>query len=343
MSAAELEGVRKVYGDTVALAGISLEVGGGELLVLLGASGSGKTTALRVLAGLETPDEGIVRLEGRVANDPRPRIPPEKRGIGMVFQDLALWPHLSVRGNLEFVLEGRKRRRERRGAAERAAETAGIAHRLDARPGTLSGGERQRVAIARALVLEPRLLLFDEPLTGLDEALRLQMRDAIVDIQARLGVAAVYVTHHPEEALSMATRVVVLEGGRILCDGAPTEVYARPGSREVATVLGSASFLAGTCDGRGTVSTPAGAVSVLSDVPEGEVFVVVRPRSVRLSANGEGLRARVRRSFFEGEGWRVVVDLAGEEILVETPVPPPEGEEVRVEFETRPAVVGRSP
>jgi iron(III) transport system ATP-binding protein len=342
MSAASLEAVSKRFGRHDALRDVSLDVRDGEMLVLLGPSGSGKSTILRILAGLETPDRGTVRLGDRVANDPVSRVPPEARGVGMVFQDLALWPHMTVRQCLEFVLEGRADRAARRRRASEAAEAAGIAHRMDSRPATLSGGERQRVAIARALVMEPSLLLFDEPLTGLDESLRIQMRDAIVSIRDRLGIAAVYVTHHPEEALSMATRVAVLDEGRLLQCAAPHEVYARPAGLRVATILGGACFLPGRRREPERVETESGVVTVEAGGPEGDVLLVVRSRGVRLTENG-GVRGTVRRSFFEGEGWRVLLDVAGRELLMESPSRLPEGEEVRLIFDPPPAVVEAVP
>jgi ABC-type Fe3+/spermidine/putrescine transport system ATPase subunit len=208
------------------------------------------------------------------------------------------------------------------------------------KPATLSGGEKQRVAIARALILEPSLLLFDEPLTGLDEALRLQMRDAIVEIQERLGIAAVYVTHHPEEALSMARRVAVLDRGRLLQHGSPREVFERPAGRRAASILGPACFLGGTRTGPNAVETAAGPVSIADGGPGGNVLLVIRPRTVRADGRGK-VRGRVRRSFFEGGGWRVLVDLAGEDLVMESSVELPEGEDVALSFDPPPAVVER--
>jgi ABC-type Fe3+/spermidine/putrescine transport system ATPase subunit len=338
MNAASYEGLFKRFDDVVALDDVSLDVEERELLVLLGPSGSGKTTLLRILAGLEAPDRGIVRIGERVVNDPVSRVPPEKRGLGMVFQELALWPHMTVRESLEFVLEGRATRDERRRRAEEAAETAGITKKLDSRPAAISGGERQRVAIARALILEPDLLLFDEPLTGLDEMLRIQMCDAIVDIQTRLGVAAVYVTHHPEEALAMAGRVAILDEGRLLQCAAPQEVYARPAGRRAAAILGGASFVPGHHDGAGRVDTDAGPVTVDSGAPEGNVTLVLRPRALRVDSEGP-VKARVRRSFFEGDGWRVLLDMGGSDVLMESSSPLKDGAEVGLAFEPAPAVV----
>jgi len=339
MRAASIEGISRRYGKVVALKDVTLEVPDGELLVLLGPSGSGKTTILRILAGLERPGSGRVLIGDRVVNDPRCRVPPEDRGLGMVFQDLALWPHLTVRKSLELVLEHRCPRDERKARAVEAAKTAGIEARLDAKPATLSGGEKQRVAIARALILEPKLLLFDEPLTGLDEALRIQMRDAIVEIQRRLGIAAVYVTHHPEEALAMASRVAVLESGQLLQVGSPRDVYEAPASRRVASILGQACFLPGRRTGPNAVETAAGVVPVADGGPEGDVVLVIRPRSVRIDDRGR-VRGCVRRTFFEGVGWRVLLDLGGEELVMESPRDVAEGEEVALSFDPPPALVG---
>ena len=221
MNSLQLEGVAKVYGSRKALDGFSLEVGEGERVALLGPSGCGKTTALRLLAGFEAPDAGRILVGGFVvAEEGRIVVPPERRGIGMVFQDLALWPHMTVRGNLEFGL-----RTQRIPPSERAARINQMLARVelleyaDARPGSLSGGQQQRVAFARALILRPRAILMDEPLSSLDEELNLKLRDEILQVQGEFGFALLYVTHDREEAFALADRIVLVTRGLAFLEG----------------------------------------------------------------------------------------------------------------------------
>jgi len=226
MSLLALDTVRRAYDASgIALDGVSLSVGEGQRVVILGPSGCGKTTALRLFAGLEIPDEGRVLVDGEVAaENGRLLIPPERRGLGMVFQDLALWPHLTVEGNLELGLRAqgvvRVERKRRVREALDLVELDGFASR---RPTELSGGQQQRVALARALVLEPRAVLMDEPLSSLDPELKRRLREQILALQERLGFALVTVTHDHEEALHLATRIVVMEHGRVVREGPPEE------------------------------------------------------------------------------------------------------------------------
>jgi len=223
VSLLELDAACVAYGRRVALDRVSLAVEEGERVVVLGPSGCGKTTVLRLLAGLAVPDQGRVLVDGRLAAaDGRLLVEPERRGLGMVFQDLALWPHLSVAGNLELGLRARgvprSERRRRVRAMLELVELEGLA---GARPGELSGGQQQRVALARALVLEPRALLMDEPLSSLDLELNRRLREEILRLQARLGFTLVYVTHDHEEAEQMATRTVVMDRGRVVVGATP--------------------------------------------------------------------------------------------------------------------------
>lgn len=225
MSEVELRTVSKAFGREVALAGLSLEIRPGERLVLMGPSGSGKTTVLRLIAGFLAPDSGSVLLRGNpVSSEGRLLVPPEKRDLGMVFQDLALWPHLSVRGNLEFGLKARgldSAERDRR--ISDVLRLIGLEARTDARPGELSGGQQQRVAIARALVTGPKLLLMDEPLSSVDLILAVRLRREIVRLQQTLGFTLVYVTHGRDEALEIGTRLVVMDRGAAAWQGTPGE------------------------------------------------------------------------------------------------------------------------
>jgi putative spermidine/putrescine transport system ATP-binding protein len=235
-----LDGVSRSFGHHRALAGLDLEIAGGEFIALLGPSGCGKSTALNCLAGLLPLSGGRITLDGERVD----RLAPERRGFGMVFQNYALFPHMTVRGNVAFGLKMAKVPKAE--AARRVAAALDLVHLADQagkRPGQLSGGQQQRVAIARAIVLEPRLVLMDEPLSNLDAALRLQMRSEIRRLHQRLGLTTVYVTHDQEEALSLADRLVVLRDGRTQQIGTPEEVYATPANRYVASFMGYRTLL----------------------------------------------------------------------------------------------------
>ena len=213
-----LKNVTRRFGPHEALAGVSLDVAAGDIVVILGPSGCGKTTLLRLIAGLDVPDSGEIWLDGsQVAAAGRRIVPPYKRGIGFVFQDLALWPHLSVRGNLDFVLEsGRVARSERSARVQEVLRLVRIEPLRDRYPHELSGGEQQRVALARALVGKPRVLLLDEPLSSLDPELRATLRAELAQLQRKVNVTAVYVTHDRDDATTLGDRVVRMREGRII-------------------------------------------------------------------------------------------------------------------------------
>ncbi len=217
MNLVRLESVSKSYQRTVILKEVTLCIARGERLVLLGPSGCGKTTLLRLIAGLDSPDQGQIYLEDELASDgPALLIPPERRNIGFVFQDLALWPHLTVYGNIEFGLKARKvPANERRQRIDEIVEIVGLKGLEKRKPGQLSGGQQQRVALARALVLRPKIILMDEPLSSLDLALRFKIGKEIVGLQERFGFTMVYVTHDREEMKQISTRVAIMENGRI--------------------------------------------------------------------------------------------------------------------------------
>ncbi len=246
MATVRLDNVRKTYDHgKVAVAGATFEVADGELLVLVGPSGCGKTTLLRMIAGLETASSGTIAIDGRVVND----VPPRERDIAMVFQNYALYPHMSVAENLAF---GLKLRGESPAEIERrvhaAAEMLGLKEMLQRRPRQLSGGQRQRVALGRALVREPKVFLLDEPLSNLDAKLRLSMRVEIARLHRRLGATMIYVTHDQIEAMTLGQRIVVLNNGEILQIDTPMRLYERPVNIFVAGFLGSPAmnFLHGT-------------------------------------------------------------------------------------------------
>ncbi|MEU2614106.1 ABC transporter ATP-binding protein [Micromonospora sp. NPDC007271] len=234
--AIRLESLAKSYGKVTALDGVDLEVGVGELVTLVGPSGSGKSTILRLIAGLERPDDGRILVNGQDVGN----LPPHRRAVAMVFQDYALYPHLTVRGNLLFGLRVRRvRRGEAEQRAQQAAERLGITDLLDRYPDQMSGGQRQRVALARALLREPRVYLFDEPMASLDAPLRFATRADLLALHRELGTATIYVTHDQAEAMTLGDRVAVLHAGQVRQVGRPQEVYDRPADTFVAGFLGS--------------------------------------------------------------------------------------------------------
>jgi putative spermidine/putrescine transport system ATP-binding protein len=313
--AIHLRNCSKTFADgTRALEPLTLDIAAGETVVLLGPSGCGKTTTLRIVAGLESPDPG-----GRVlfdADDVTPQ-PIEQRGVGMVFQSYALFPNMTVAGNVGYGLRVRNASREEKD--RRVAEMLALvdlgafgARRVD----QLSGGQRQRVALARALAIRPRVLLLDEPLTALDAKLREQLRVEIDRLLRQLGITAVYVTHDQGEAMALGDRIVVMEKGRIAQAGTPQEIYHRPATAFVADFIGTMNRIAGEVrDGHLVFAAgrlPLGAVAARE--------VMFRPEDVRIVRHGEHhLEAKVISSFFLGDHTRLVVDAgAAAPLVVET-------------------------
>jgi sn-glycerol 3-phosphate transport system ATP-binding protein len=236
MAHVDIRKVHKSYGKVPTVHGIDLSIGDGEFVVLLGPSGCGKSTLLRMIAGLEEITAGEIAIDGKVVNDLEPR----QRGCAMVFQNYALYPHMTVAENIGYALKvAGVPKAARRARVAEIAQSLGIADYLDRKPSTLSGGQRQRVAIGRAMIREPKVFLFDEPLSNLDAQLRVQMRIEIRRLHQRLGVTSVFVTHDQIEAMTLADRLVVLNQGRIEQIGAPAEVYRRPASRFVAGFIGA--------------------------------------------------------------------------------------------------------
>ena len=315
MELIQLEGVDFAYGETGVLRSLNLTVHEREVTVLVGPSGSGKSTVLRLIAGFEAPQRGRVMIDGEAAAERGCVLkPPEARGVSMVFQDLALWPHMTVRGTLEFVLGPRLGRDERRRRLQETATMVGLDEHLDARPAQLSGGERQRLAIARALVTRPRILLMDEPLANLDPPLRLALLDEIRWLQQRLGLTILYVTHNQAETFTLGDRAAVIREGRVQQVGAPRELYEHPGSAFVASFFGRCALLPGLLH-EGRVETALGSFTGRdAGAADGSnLRVVVRPEDVYVGHEGP-YRGRVERltclgGTFEAEiagpGWRV--------------------------------------
>jgi iron(III) transport system ATP-binding protein len=327
---ASVADLTKRFGRATALDALTLDVRQGEVLVVIGPSGCGKTTLLRCIAGLERPDGGEVRIGGDVASGPGAFVPPERRGIGMVFQSLALWPHLRVADQIRFVLAGRGLSRdevERR--AQEGLASVGLAERARAHPHELSGGERQRVALVRALATEPRLLLLDEPLSDLDPALREELRDETAARIRRLGVAAIWVTHDHDEGLAIADRVAVLRAGRLEQIGPAEEVHRRPRTRFVAEFLGRGTVVRGEVGGDGVARTAFGDVPC-DDAAPGGAWVALPPEALRARRRGPGARGVVTsRSVRSGR--RVVrVDLGALSAVAESDEPLGLGDAVHV-------------
>jgi iron(III) transport system ATP-binding protein len=316
-----LEGVSKRFGAAAAaVADVSLAVGDGEFVAILGPSGCGKTTLLRLVAGFETVDAGEIRLGDVVASSRDRHVPPEQRGIGIVFQNYALWPHMDVAGNVGYPLAVRGvRRRERAGKVVAALDLVGLAGLGRRRIAELSGGQRQRVALARCLVMEPALVLLDEPLANLDVHLRASMLDEFDDFHRRTGATMLYVTHDQREAMALADRIAVMEAGRIVQVAAPHAIYREPATAAVARFVGEGglvpTLVAGPVhDGRAPVRLSDGTVlaaRAAAAQPGGPALLCLRPEDLRLAAEGEaGFRATVRRATYQGG--HVAVELVPE-------------------------------
>ena len=303
------EAIGVSFGAVRALDAVSIDVAEGEILCLVGPSGSGKSTLLRVIAGIERGATGRVVIDGEEMSGPARFVEPERRRVGMVFQDYALFPHLTVAANVGFGLD----RRRGPDAARRVAallDRVGLARYASSYPHMLSGGERQRVALARALAPEPRVLLMDEPFSSLDARLRGRVRRETRDLLRDTGTTTIIVTHDPAEAVALGDRIALMRAGRLEQCAAPDELYARPASAFAARFFSDLNEFTGTCRA-GRIETPAGTFDACGLADGACARVCVRPQHVRVAAGPTPLAGRVVSAEFLGEIDRVIVDLGG--------------------------------
>ncbi|MBL9036613.1 MAG: ABC transporter ATP-binding protein [Rhodospirillaceae bacterium] len=324
-AAVALKDVRKLYGDVVAVEQVSLTIQPGTLVTLLGPSGCGKTTTLRMIAGLEMPSAGRILIGDKDVT----LLPPNERDVSMVFQSYALFPHMTVLENVAYGLAGRPKSEQLDKAREglRQVGLEGYDKRL---PSELSGGQQQRVACARALVLEPQVLLFDEPLSNLDAKLRRHMREEIRDLQQKLSLTAVYVTHDQEEALAVSDKIVVMSGGRIAQEGTPSDLYERPADSFVADFIGGANLIPCEVLRRegDTALVRVGDAELRVAAPRlngaGSAHLVVRSAAIDLApadaATGPRLEAVVRKATYLGSHWEYTLETPVGELFLTQPI-----------------------
>jgi iron(III) transport system ATP-binding protein len=322
-SGVRIDNVNLSYGANHVLKDVNLEIRPSEFFAFLGPSGCGKTTLLRAIAGFAQPQTGRVLVGGEDVS----RLPPWKRDVGMVFQSYALWPHLTVRRNVAFGLEERKvARREVSRRVAAALELVGMTGFAERLPSQLSGGQQQRVAVARTIAIEPKVLLLDEPLSNLDAKLRSEVRRELRDLQQRLGITTIFVTHDQEEANTMCDRIAVMKDGVVQQVGTPIELYERPANLFVASFLGTANILEGEVVGSGTerafvtggIRLP---VPPSAAIPAG-ARMVFRPQDARIGPDGSGMTAvpgTIGHCEFLGSTVRYGVRVGNTEITVDTP------------------------
>ena len=315
------------YGDAIAVNGVSFTVGRAEHLTLLGPSGCGKTTTLRAIAGLEHPSAGSITIDGQAMFDAAARrnVPAEQRGVSMVFQSYAVWPHMTVFDNVAYGLRVRKQSAaDIKANVERALDLVQMRHFAERGASKLSGGQQQRVALARAIAFSPTVVLFDEPLSNLDAKLRAEMRVELRELQRRLDITSVYVTHDQEEALAISDRVIVMNVGVIEQIGTPEEIYNRPKSRFVADFVGSANLIKGKVTGPGTFEAEGGVIlktaSGISVATAGaEVAVRTAYIDVVARPGDNQMPGTVRQRMFHGDFVQYIVECACGRLIVRRP------------------------
>jgi len=331
-AALEVTDLRIKYGETEAVKGISFSIQPGEFLTLLGPSGCGKTTTLRCIAGLEPASGGTIAIDGAVVAGPDKHVQPEKRGINMVFQSYAVWPHMTVAKNVGYGLKGSSKS-EIASRVDEVLELVGLAPYAKRYGTELSGGQQQRVALARAIVTQPKILLFDEPLSNLDAGLREQMRFELLQLQRTVGITSVYVTHDQTEAMSMSDRVVLMRDGRIEQLDVPREIYRRPASEFAATFIGRANLIHASL-GESRTQAHVDGIAITSEDPydgEGsEVTAVFRSENVVVGPDTAKLENRwdavVERLMFLGRHLDVTLRLPSGLVRAEVPIDTPVSE-----------------
>jgi iron(III) transport system ATP-binding protein len=304
-----VDGLHHAYGARAVLRDISFDARRGEIVCLLGRSGCGKTTLLRMIAGLETPDAGVISLNGRNLTHPDAFVPPERRGVGFMFQDYALFPHLTV---LENAIFGAKAGQT---AATALLERVGLGTLIHCYPHTLSAGEQQRAALVRALLPRPEILLMDEPFSNLDASTRESVRGATLALLRETRTTAIVVTHDPAEAMAIADRIVLMEGGAILQVGTPEDLYCRPTTLAAARYFSALNEISGTCS-EARVTTPLGTFAA-PDAGDGPVVACIRPQHIRVTPTG--ISARVGASTFLGEETLLDLHVGGTALTAKLP------------------------
>lgn len=328
----QLVNVTKAFGEVLAVDGVTLDISHGEIVCLLGPSGCGKTTTLRMIAGFDYPSSGEIVIDGRVVSSPTKLTPPEQRNLGMVFQNYAVWPHMTVFRNIAYPLRIKRcPRKEIRRRVEETIHLTGLDGLGKRYPEQLSGGQQQRVALARALIVEPVAMLLDEPLSNLDAKLREKMRFEIMDLHHRTEITVVYVTHDQAEAMVLSDRIVVMNEGKMEQMDAPMEIYRQPSTAFVADFIGLANFagahLVESRDNQGTarlhgdadVAIPCQAPRDLGESGADDGLLFVRPEDIKLVAIGAGmLNGTVKRRTFLGNQVDYRIEAAGMEWRVES-------------------------
>jgi len=323
MSVISIDKVTKSFGKVEVIKEFTEVIKDKEFVSLLGPSGCGKTTMLRIIAGFEKPTSGEVRIDDRVVTSATTFVPPERRGIGMVFQSYAVWPHMTVYENVAYPLKIAKRpRAEIKQRVEKILDAVYLGQYAKRIPSQLSGGQQQRVALGRALVSEPKLLLLDEPLSNLDAKLRESMRFEIKDIQRKFGITVVYVTHDQAEAMAMSDRIIMLDYGIVQQVAGPTEIYRRPANQFVADFVGKVNFLKGTCESGKIELAGLGQAIPYDGMCAGNVVVALRPENIVLCPNDPAscqsgvLEGKLLSMFYLGDVNDCRVEINGEVIRV---------------------------